>query len=132
MSVYYDYLGHMIADTEEELHAFAASIGLRREWYQTKRKGREHYDLTTPTMRKKAERLGAVKIDPRELLRRMPGCKHDNKAYGDTQQRKRPWVCRDCGQQGKIADDRYSDDYYQTLVQHIQAGTLKGEEEEVK
>lgn len=40
--------GHLQADTLDELHAFAASIGLRRPWFQS-RPGRpesDHYDLT--------------------------------------------------------------------------------------
>jgi len=28
---------HLIADTEDELHAFAARLGLRREWFQDPR-----------------------------------------------------------------------------------------------
>ena len=32
---------HMIADTEEELHAMAARIGIARRWYQG-----DHYDVT--------------------------------------------------------------------------------------
>lgn len=31
---------HMIADTEEELHAMAARIGVARKWYQG-----DHYDI---------------------------------------------------------------------------------------
>lgn len=40
--------GHMQADTPNELHAFAASIGLRRSWFQARlgRPDRDHYDLT--------------------------------------------------------------------------------------
>ena len=36
---------HLIADTNEELHAFAAEIGLKRQWFQAKASG-PHYDLT--------------------------------------------------------------------------------------
>jgi hypothetical protein len=32
---------HMIADTEEELHAMAERIGIARRWYQG-----DHYDVT--------------------------------------------------------------------------------------
>lgn len=34
-------LSHMIADTEAELHAMAADIGVRRKWYQG-----DHYDVS--------------------------------------------------------------------------------------
>lgn len=62
---------HLTADTQEELHAFAARVGMRREWFQTckRRCGREgdpcihwHYDLTT-SRRARAVSLGAVEID---------------------------------------------------------------------
>lgn len=45
---------HMIADTEDELHAMAARLGLLRDWYQG-----NHYDLT-PTKRGLAIQFGAV------------------------------------------------------------------------
>lgn len=40
--------GHLQADTDEELHVFAASIGLRRSWFQEPdgRPWHNHYDLT--------------------------------------------------------------------------------------
>jgi hypothetical protein len=39
--------GHLQADSVEELHAFADTLGLRREWFQTRpnRPDRDHYDL---------------------------------------------------------------------------------------
>ena len=52
---------HMTADTKEELHAFAASIGCRREWFQDKPAGHWHYDVTKST-RSKAVKAGAVEI----------------------------------------------------------------------
>jgi hypothetical protein len=53
--------GHLQADTPEELHIFAARLGMRREWFQTKpgRPEKDHYDLTKP-LREKAIALGAV------------------------------------------------------------------------
>lgn len=55
---------HLTADTEEELHTFAAKLGLRRSWYQ--RKGpndvRWHYDVTPPK-RAQAVKLGANEVD---------------------------------------------------------------------
>lgn len=40
--------GHMQADDLDELHAFAASIGLKRAWFQDRpdRPEASHYDLT--------------------------------------------------------------------------------------
>lgn len=53
--------GHLQADTGEELHEFAARLGLRREWFQTKpgRPEKDHYDLTRP-LREQAIAFGAV------------------------------------------------------------------------
>lgn len=55
---------HLTADTEQELHAFAARLGLRRSWYQ--RKGPNdvgwHYDIV-PSKRAQAVRLGAREVD---------------------------------------------------------------------
>lgn len=49
---------HLVADTVEELHAFAARLGLRPEWFQRKTLY-PHYDVTT-AMRERALKLGAV------------------------------------------------------------------------
>ena len=63
---------HLTADTEEELHAFAARLGLRRSWYQ--RKGPNdvgwHYDVT-PNKRAQAVRLGAREVDHGFIARLM-------------------------------------------------------------
>lgn len=56
---------HMIASTIEELHEFAAKIGLRHEWFQDK-PGFPHYDLT-PSRRLKAVKLGAIELTARKL-----------------------------------------------------------------
>jgi hypothetical protein len=60
---------HLVADSADELHAAAASLGLRREWAQDK--GRTlHYDLPEQ-LRLRAIELGvAVAITWRELARR--------------------------------------------------------------
>jgi len=53
--------GHLQADSGEELHQFAARLGLKRDWFQS-RPGRpelDHYDLTRGK-RQQALRLGAV------------------------------------------------------------------------
>lgn len=36
---------HMVADSLNELHYFASSIGLNRCWFSGTRKGHPHYDL---------------------------------------------------------------------------------------
>jgi hypothetical protein len=83
MSVYVDHAfaygewgrwsggGHLQADTPEELHAFAARLGLRREWFQSKpgRPENDHYDLTHAG-RARALELGAIAEDRRGGTRR--------------------------------------------------------------
>jgi Protein of unknown function (DUF4031) len=54
---------HLVADHPDELHAFAARIGLKRMWFQTqpRRPWLDHYDVTEA---KRAEAImqGAVPI----------------------------------------------------------------------
>lgn len=58
---------HLLADTEEELHAIAAKIGMKREWFQTGNKvSMPHYDLVA-SKRKKAVSAGAIEIDRKQL-----------------------------------------------------------------
>lgn len=52
---------HLVADTLDELHAFALQIGLKRAWFQEKASF-PHYDVTT-TVRLKAIQSGAVAAD---------------------------------------------------------------------
>ncbi len=54
---------HLMADTEDELHAFAARLGLRRAWFQPL--SSPHYDLTA-SKRARALELGAVFVPGRE------------------------------------------------------------------
>jgi hypothetical protein len=63
--------GHMQADTLDELHEFAARIGLRREWFQSKpgRPENDHYDLTR-AVRDLAISLDATAEDRRAGTRR--------------------------------------------------------------
>lgn len=51
---------HLIADSLDELHAFAASVGMKRAWFQPK--SSPHYDLTE-SRRKRAVQLGAIELD---------------------------------------------------------------------
>ena len=57
---------HLFADTLEELHAFAAKLGLRLEWFQCRPSLMQipfaHYDLTA-TRRIAAVHNGAIELD---------------------------------------------------------------------
>jgi hypothetical protein len=57
---------HLTATTLEELHEFAAKLGLKREWFQEHRLI-SHYDLT-PSKRALALRLGAEVVPMRIQL----------------------------------------------------------------
>ena len=68
-------------ENEEELHAFASGMGLKREWFQDlsysrclglkhdPKRIRPHYDLTTPGAVKRAILAGATKVTSTFLLR---------------------------------------------------------------
>jgi Protein of unknown function (DUF4031) len=56
---------HLTADTREELHAFAARLGLRRGWFQDD-EVLWHYDVTAGK-RAQALRLGAAEVTFREI-----------------------------------------------------------------
>lgn len=63
---------HLMADTLEELHAFATRLGLPRRAFQDKTSG-AHYDVTAE-LRELALQLGAIAIsrhDDREQMRRV-------------------------------------------------------------
>lgn len=53
----------------EELHAMAARIGMRREWFQNK-PNYPHYDLTEG-LRAAAVAAGAQEVHPFEFVRRI-------------------------------------------------------------
>lgn len=95
MSVYIDHAfafgdwgrwtggGHLQADTPAELHAFAARMGLRREWFQSKpgRPENDHYDLTEAG-RDRALRLGAIAEDRRAGTRRRRAVRAGGRVIG--------------------------------------------------
>lgn len=58
---------HLTTDSHvDELHEFAARLGLRREWFQ-EHPIMPHYDLT-PGRRAHALRLGAIEISARDQV----------------------------------------------------------------
>jgi hypothetical protein len=60
----------MIASTIEELHEFAAKIGLHRCYYRNPRKKRHpHYDLMNEKIREKAIEHGAILVIDREIVK---------------------------------------------------------------
>lgn len=68
---------HMLADTDEELHAMAAAIGVARKWWQAPPAHTSHYDIAL-SKRGLAIGHGAIEITKREAaymckLRRTTG-----------------------------------------------------------
>ena len=65
---------HLTADTPDELHEFAATLGLRREWFQPGQPAGGtpsplwHYDVTSHK-RAQALAMGAISMPSRELAR---------------------------------------------------------------
>ena len=56
---------HLIADSIDELIAFAENMGLRREWFQPK--SSPHFDLTAPG-REAAINNGAIPLSNRDFV----------------------------------------------------------------
>lgn len=56
---------HMVADTDEELHAMAAKIGMARRWHQKPGTPQSHYDICL-SKRAMAVQFGAQEITQRE------------------------------------------------------------------
>ncbi len=67
-----DRWSHLVADSDEELHAFAARLGMERAWFQHKvhRPHHAHYDVPERS-RRAALGLGAVAVTWRQLGRMM-------------------------------------------------------------
>ncbi|XLX42645.1 DUF4031 domain-containing protein [Ectopseudomonas mendocina] len=56
----------MVADSLDELHSFAARLGLQRSWFQSKNYY-PHYDVTL-SVRARAVQLGAINADRRKII----------------------------------------------------------------
>ena len=69
---------HLVADTLEELHDFAARLGLQRRWFQGRARY-PHYDVTV-TVRSRALRMGAIDADRATLI---ACCKRVRAVQGD-------------------------------------------------
>ena len=63
-----DRWSHLVADSDDELHAFAARLGMRRAWFQSdpRRPHRAHYDVPD-RLRAEALALGAVAVTWRQV-----------------------------------------------------------------
>jgi hypothetical protein len=58
---------HLLADTEEELHNMAASIGMKKAWFQSgDNHAMPHYDLVA-SKRKLAVAKGTIEIDRQQI-----------------------------------------------------------------
>lgn len=62
---------HMMADSHDELVAFARSIGFKDQWIQKPGTAWEHYDIGTKGKLELARKKGAVEISCRELSEKM-------------------------------------------------------------
>ena len=81
MSVYVDkalnrygrmFMSHMVADTLDELHAMADTIGIQRRWFQANA-STPHYDVCQ-TKKAMAIAYGAIELDRApyvEVIRRL-------------------------------------------------------------
>ena len=67
MSVYKDGI-HLVADSLEELHAFAKGLCLPESWIQNKKREHPHYDLTTSRAVARAVFYGAIWVSSKELM----------------------------------------------------------------
>jgi len=67
MSVYTDGV-HLIADSLDELHAFAGKMRFPKSWFQNKKREHPHYDLTTTRAAYRAISFGAILVDSKELI----------------------------------------------------------------
>lgn len=69
MTIYFDGI-HLVSDSSiQELHEFAERVGLKRHWFQNKRRRfRPHYDVKGLNLRLRAFNLGAIYVSQREVI----------------------------------------------------------------
>jgi allophanate hydrolase subunit 1 len=58
---------HMLADSDEELHAMAARLSLKMEWHQKPGTVHSHYDIAL-SKRRLAVHFGAIEITRSQLV----------------------------------------------------------------
>jgi len=62
---------HLVGDNLQELHIFAQSVGLKRQWFQ-EHSHHPHYDITTSRMlRKILSKDIVVRISTKQLLEKI-------------------------------------------------------------
>jgi hypothetical protein len=83
-----DRWSHLVADTDEELHAFAARLGMKRAWFQSnaRRPHQAHYDVPD-RLRPQALELGAVAVTWRQVGRMMRARRHGGHPTGTADRR---------------------------------------------
>jgi len=59
-------MSHMAADTLEELHQMAQSVGVAKRHFQNK-EGKPHYDICKQNKLKAIE-LGAIEVNDRQII----------------------------------------------------------------
>lgn len=80
---------HLIGDSEDELHPFAARCGLHRRWFQEPPKASfPHYDLTE-SRRRRAVELGAVELEWTAFVDKMREIRRKVGAYGGEESEER-------------------------------------------
>ncbi|HEY5097822.1 MAG TPA: DUF4031 domain-containing protein [Acidimicrobiales bacterium] len=86
-----DRWSHLVADTDDELHAFATRMGMRREWFQHKdgRPHQAHYDVPERA-RRTALDLGAVEVTWRQVGRMMRERRRAGSGHGPDGRGRRP------------------------------------------
>lgn len=75
MSVYTDGV-HLVADSLDELHAFARRLCFPKSWFQNKKREHPHYDLMTSRVTARAIFYGAIWVSSKriiEIMRKMEG-----------------------------------------------------------